>query len=49
MFLVFSSACDSGNVIGYSILFGIGIGNGELLRTTNRWIDTGLSSFKSQN
>ena len=49
MFLVFLSTCDVGNVIGYSILFGIGIGigNGEFLRTTNRWIDTtGRTQFQ---
>ena len=47
MFLVFLSTCDAGNVIGYSILFGIGIGNGEFLRTTNRWIDTtGRTQFQ---
>ena len=47
MFLVFLSTCDAGNVIGYSILFGIGMGNGELLRTTNRWIDTtGRTQFQ---
>ena len=34
-------------MIGYSILFGIGIGNGEFLRTTNRWIDTtGRTQFQ---
>ena len=47
MFLVFSSTCDAGNVISYSILFGIGIGDGEFLSTTNRWIDTtGRTQFQ---